>query len=153
MADLSKGIGGPSAGVRSIDLELVIATLLRGIVVTPIEGKPDSQLLAKCLRYLFEQFLMWMEYVPVTAFGPPPIPRMRINFDTWIKPNFMDGKLCSTRNGQIGLVPAAAKPSDSICVVLASSVPFVLRNSHDKEDAWQHIGTCYFYHVIAGEVV
>jgi hypothetical protein len=81
VAEPSQNIGRLPGDIRSIGLELIMENLPKGIVITPVEGKSDSRLLAKCPGYVFEQFLAWMEYVPATATGSPPVLDMLVNFD------------------------------------------------------------------------
>lgn len=45
----------------------------------------------------------------------------------WVIDTVQGRRICVTREGQIGLVPAATEPGDVLCVFLGASAPFVAR--------------------------
>lgn len=57
-----------------------------------------------------------------------------------------------TRQGYVGLAPAAARAGDEIAVLVGCCVPIVLRRNEGKS-IWQVVGECYVHGIMNGEVL
>ncbi|KAF2120521.1 heterokaryon incompatibility protein-domain-containing protein [Lophiotrema nucula] len=58
-------------------------------------------------------------------------------------------KLFLTKNGSLGLGPAALEIGDRVCVLLTATVPFVLR---PYDGFYRLAGACYVRYIMAGEL-
>ena len=57
-----------------------------------------------------------------------------------------------TKDGRMGLAPAAAQVGDSIAILMGCSVPMVIRPTAGKGD-WTLIGECYVHGAMYGEML
>ena len=55
-----------------------------------------------------------------------------------------------TRDGYMGLVPAAARVGDEICVFFGGQVLYVMRERNRCPGAWEFIGECYVDNMMDG---
>jgi hypothetical protein len=124
-----------------------LLTLLRGI--TRNTEHTEHHRLA-VIRYHTRKFLAWLGYEDEEGVGSPPCEEYHLDFDALIRPNLVGWKFCTTKGGHYGFVPGGARKEDAVCIIFGSSVPFVLRKAPAAEE-WQHVGTAYFYHMMAGE--
>ncbi|TVY83117.1 Heterokaryon incompatibility protein 6 OR allele, partial [Lachnellula suecica] len=63
-------------------------------------------------------------------------------------------RLMITSQGYIGLVPAATKRGDCVCVLLGCSNPVILRKLESgREESYELIGECYIHGMMDGEAV
>ena len=60
-------------------------------------------------------------------------------------------RFARTRNGYMGIVPAATGLGDTVSVVACGAVPHVLR--HIESDRYSLVGECYVHGIMDGEVV
>lgn len=58
-------------------------------------------------------------------------------------------RTCRTKNGLIGLVPAATRIDDRVCLLQGSTVPFVVRSNDDG--SWRVVGESYVHGAMYGE--
>ena len=153
MASISRSVDPARPEVKAVDVQLFMLTLLRGQVALPAEAISDPELQKNCIAYLTKKFLVWIEYISEGEAGEPPVLGLPAEFDLWIPPSLYGWSFAITRHGHFGLVPSGTERFDAVCIILGSSVPFVLRQSGKSDEwEWEHIGTGYFYHIMAGEV-
>ena len=63
-------------------------------------------------------------------------------------------RVCVTRDGYLGCVPASAEPQDEIFVVTGAKTPFVVREAKESEKrAYRIVGECYIHGMMDGEVL
>ena len=58
--------------------------------------------------------------------------------------------LCWIRGARMGIVPAAAKVGDLVCVLLGGQVLYVLRST-DQYNLYEIVGECYIHGLMDGE--
>ncbi|KAF2107901.1 heterokaryon incompatibility protein-domain-containing protein [Lophiotrema nucula] len=77
---------------------------------------------------------------------------VRVNFIASQLEYCHDKRLVHTQDGRIGIVPRITKVDDVCCIILGSSVPFILRpipgSSH-----YLLVGECYIHNVMRGEIL
>ncbi|KAE9363268.1 AAA-domain-containing protein [Stipitochalara longipes BDJ] len=59
-------------------------------------------------------------------------------------------RLCTTRNGLLGLAPLFAKPGDRIAILFGCNIPLILR---PRGDNYEYIGSCFVEGLMKGEAV
>lgn len=63
----------------------------------------------------------------------------------------MSRRLCTTRNGHVGMAPLRARRQDAICVLFGCSVPLVLREQSGGH--YQFVGECFLDGFMNGEIL
>jgi hypothetical protein len=101
-------------------------------------------------------FLLCLGYIDPESYeygkAPGELPNHVLDFLAIYDPGRQRGwKLAVLSNQHYGLVPSGAHQGDMIVVVKGSSVPFVLREA--EGGTWKLVGSCYFFRIMAGEVV
>ncbi|PMD53075.1 HET-domain-containing protein [Hyaloscypha bicolor E] len=140
----------PSYTVAGIQLFLL--TLFHGqmrFLEDQIWSLLDPNFKPRCLEYYARRFLVWIAFLSEREAGPSPYPGIPEDFNRWIGPNVDGWSFCTTLNGNFGLVPPGTKTFDTVCIILGSSVPLVLRR-YDGREEWEQIGTGYFHHLMGG---
>ncbi|KIM98489.1 hypothetical protein OIDMADRAFT_128054, partial [Oidiodendron maius Zn] len=61
--------------------------------------------------------------------------------------------LCRTEGGYVGLVPRHTQAGDLVCIVYGSPVPFIVRESDEREGAHRVVGECYIHGIMRGEAL
>jgi hypothetical protein len=95
--------------------------------------------------------LEWIEFIGEEEDGPDMVPDFRPDFDAAVGPRLKGWSLAVTATLRYGFVPSGTQVGDSVAVILGSSVLFVL-HPHPS-GMWQLVGSCYFWHIMAGELV
>jgi len=62
-------------------------------------------------------------------------------------------RFCRTQSGRLGQVRFEAKEGDLFCIILGAEVPYLLRPSTEKEDAYVLIGDCFLHGMMQGEAL
>jgi hypothetical protein len=134
------------------DIQLFLLTLFHGqmrFLEDQIWSSLDPNFKSRCSDYYARRFLVWIAILSERDAGPSPYPGIPEDFNRWIGPNVDGWSFCTTLNGNFGLVPPGTKKFDTVCVILGSSVPLVLRK-YDGREEWEQIGTGYFHHLMGG---
>ena len=61
--------------------------------------------------------------------------------------------LCRTERGYVGLVPRHTQAGDLVCIVYGSPVPFIVRESDEREGSHRVVGECYIHGIMRGEAL
>ncbi|KAK0639930.1 heterokaryon incompatibility protein-domain-containing protein [Cercophora newfieldiana] len=66
----------------------------------------------------------------------------------------MGRRLCTTRDGRVGMAPMRARKGDAICVLFGCSVPVLLRGLEEEDgEEYEFVGECYLDGFMNGEGV
>lgn len=73
-----------------------------------------------------------------------------IYYQTAFIQHFTNRSFFVTKEGHIGLGPAATQKDDKVCLLAGGQVPFVLRKKNEENERYQVIGECYVHDLMDG---
>ncbi|KAK3385636.1 heterokaryon incompatibility protein-domain-containing protein [Podospora didyma] len=114
----------------------------------------DQRLTQRCIGCSVVRFLAWIGYIDINDvkddLADDPVASSH-DFHFMAQKRLRGWKLAVLANRHYGLVPSGAREGDTVAILFGSCVPFVLRPGADEE-TWSVIGSCYFFHIMRGEI-
>lgn len=123
-------------------------TALRNYLYSKQKGKGKAQENGNSVNSfpLPTEYAMLIEHMAAGSYE-----KQAASYIAALQDNLHGWRFVVTKNGYVGVVPNMTKVGDVVAVLKGGRVPFVLRRSKERDEAFRLVGECYIHCLMNGE--